>query len=66
MVFIASINYTAKMLSLKSFLAADFEQLKTPFGETPSLKGRHVTLLVNLLFIINMILTGRHAMPVVI
>ena len=66
MVLIASVNYTTKMLYLKNFLAPDFEQLKTPFGEFSWLTVRHATPLVTLFFIINMLLTGRHGMQVVI
>ena len=46
---------------------ADFEQIrKTPFGESLSLMGHYVVPLVTLFFIITMLLTGHHAMPVVI
>lgn len=66
MVLIASINYTNKMFSLKNFLPTNFEQLKIPLGETPGLARRHLTPLATLFFIINMSLTERHAMPLII
>ena len=64
MVLMASITNATELLPPKNFLAifADPEQSKTFFGETPWLTGRHATLF----FIITMILTRRHAMPVAI
>ena len=68
MVLMVSFTHTTELLPQKNFLAvfADTKLPKTPFRETPWLTGRHVTPSVTLFFIITMLLTGHHAMPVAI
>ena len=66
MVLMVSVTHATELLPQKNFLAifADTKLSKTPFRETPWLTGRHVTPSVTLFFIITVLLTGHHAMPV--
>ena len=68
MVLMVSVTHATELLPQKNFLTifADTKLSKTPFRETPWLTGRHVTPSVTLFFIITVLLTGHHAMPVVI
>ena len=51
--------------NLTSYFLLALNKLKTPFGETLLLTGRHAKPLVTLIFGVTMLLTGTHVMPVI-